>query len=98
MCPCRNLHLDDQATFWTMIRHTRDPEIVPVGECDTAKYNINDFKPNQLTTCWLDSCMFSAAMISKVWLPENTYGTIYVKVNISLLCTNAFTSFRDVEG
>jgi hypothetical protein len=70
----RNLHLDDQATFWTMIRHTQDPEIVPLGECDIAKYNASDFKPNQLSTCFLDSCMFSASMLSKVWLPENTYG------------------------
>jgi hypothetical protein len=60
----RRPQYDDQMLFWILIREIHDPEIVPVGECMSAKYNVADFKENQLPTCFLDSCMFSAGMVS----------------------------------
>jgi hypothetical protein len=73
----RNLHLDDQAIFWTVIRQSIDPEILPLGMCGRDEYDLTVFSINQLTTCYLDTCMFSSGMLSRQYIPEMTYGKFY---------------------
>jgi hypothetical protein len=79
--------LDDQAVFWKVIRESKDPPIVPIGACkdydDTAdtKYNTDPTKGKvPLVTCVLDHCVFSAGMLSRVWVPEYTYEQLLINV------------------
>eukprot|EP01035_Chromulina_nebulosa_P018740 gene18740-24505_t len=65
--------LDDQAIFWNVIRHTIDPIIIPLGKCNKLSSSDHMSYSNKLTTCHLDPCVFSAGMISKVYVPEYTY-------------------------
>eukprot|EP00605_Chrysophyceae_sp_TOSAG23-4_P000317 GSChrysophyteH1.ASY1.ANO1.362.1 assembled CDS len=78
--------LDDQAVFWRVIRESNDPPIVPIGSCahydDAMEKQYDNIPENNmgngvdkipLVTCVLDPCVFSAGMLSRVWVPEFTY-------------------------
>ncbi len=75
----RHPKLDDQAVFWKVIRQSKDPAILPIGRC--RNFNgvndlLHDSKTNKkyLVTCVLDSCVFSSGMLSRLYVPELTYG------------------------
>ncbi len=85
---CRYPKLDDQAIFWKVIRASTDPPVLPLSQCrhfNTAadkqsKLAVVDKKgapqpgSEYLVSCMLDTCVFSSGMISKVYVPELTYG------------------------
>lgn len=52
-----NSGLDDQTVFWTQIRNSSIPTIVPMLTCD--HYNGTE-SGSDLIACPLDGCMFSA--------------------------------------
>lgn len=76
-------HLDDQAVFWNVIRHSSDPSVIPLGHCrhynasTNPKYNASlepsPSKIPEIVTCFLDTCAFSSGMLSRIWVPEYTY-------------------------
>ena len=79
---CRNPGLDDQAVFWKVIRRSSDPPINPIGICkhlesapripDLILGGNHTILP--LSTCYLNLCLFSSGMLSRLYLPEYTYG------------------------
>jgi hypothetical protein len=79
---CRNPGLDDQAVFWKVIRRSSDPPINPMGICkhlesapkipDLILGGNHTILP--LSTCYLNLCLFSSGMLSRLYLPEYTYG------------------------
>lgn len=75
--------LDDQAVFWHVIRRSSDPVIEPIGKCrhhNITSSNINSSSEIDaavpLVTCFLDTCVFSSGMLSKIYIPEYTYGEL----------------------
>jgi hypothetical protein len=71
--------LDDQAIFWRIIRTTSSPHIVPLSTCHdvntTAQGGASGSSSlGDLITCPLDTCEFSSGMLSRLWVPEYTYG------------------------
>jgi len=71
--------LDDQAIFWNVIRKSVDPPILPLGTCKHYN-NPNELIRKELTTCFLDTCVFSSGMLSNKWVPEYTYDTLLQNV------------------
>jgi hypothetical protein len=70
--------LDDQAVFWKVIRKSVDPPILPIQQCrhfrDTTKLIHEKYNKRNLITCMLDTCIFSSGMLSRMYVPELTYG------------------------
>ncbi len=69
--------LDDQAIFWKVIRESVNPTINPLDKCKhmpapTAAAGKGGVPV--LTTCMIDTCVFSSGMLSRVYIPELTYG------------------------
>jgi hypothetical protein len=55
-----------------------DPPILPLGTC--RHYNSNESVRKELTTCFLDTCVFSSGMLSDKWVPEYSYVTLLQNV------------------
>lgn len=70
--------LDDQTIFWNIIRKSVDPPILPLGTCKHYN-NLHGSPRKELTTCFLDSCIFSSGMLSKAD-SGYTYGTLLQNV------------------
>ena len=52
---------------------------MPLGTC--KHYNSpNEVTRKELTTCFLDTCVFSSGMLSNKWVPEYTYDTLLQNV------------------
>ena len=77
--------MDDQSVFWTVIRKSQDPPIYPIGTCrhlespPTVQLKNGSGSVNALSTCFLDSCLFSSGMLSDLYVPEYSYGKFYLK-------------------
>ena len=63
-------------------RHVQDGEklnvpVPPVGKSVTIVPMTGGGDSSPLITCVLDSCVFSSGMISRLYVPEYTYGRRY---------------------
>eukprot|EP00981_Chlorochromonas_danica_P008689 scaffold2270_cov242-Ochromonas_danica.AAC.3 len=72
--------LDDQAIFWKVLRSSQDPPILPLEKCrhfDRVEDQMASYQKTTgrryLTTCYLDTCIFSSGMLSRKYIPELTY-------------------------
>ena len=54
--------LDDQSVFWIHIRATKDPKPLPLPHC--GHFDNSTRTGNELVTCALDGCIFSAGNLS----------------------------------
>jgi hypothetical protein len=110
---CRNPGLDDQAVFWRVIRRSLDPPINPIGRCrhlesapeapDPILGGNHTVLP--LSTCDLDLCLFNSGMLSRLYVPEYTYGAhIALHDFFHLSCSSMTLTFllsnllRDING
>jgi len=66
--------------FWKVIRKSVFPPILPIQQhChhlandDPSLYDPR-YNQRYLVSCMLDSCVFSSGMLSRVYVPELTYG------------------------
>ena len=84
--------MDDQSVFWTVIRKSKDPPIHPIGTCrhleSAPTVQLKNGSVTALSTCYLDSCLFSSGMLSDLYVPEYSYGKFYFKY-----LTNVFILF-----
>ena len=70
--------MDDQSVFWRVIRKSKDPLIHPMGTCRNLEsapiVQVGSNPVETLTTCFLNTCLFSSGMISDLYVPEYSYG------------------------
>lgn len=80
----RSPALDDQAVFWKLIRRSADPAVLPLDKCRhfNSAQDLQDRQTKSggqyLVSCVLDTCSFSSGMLSRVYVPEFTYGRNFV--------------------
>ena len=88
--------MDDQSVFWTVIRKSKDPPIHPIGTCrhleSAPTVQLKNESVNALSTCFLDTCLFSSGMLSDLYVPEYSYGKYYSKFLNNLI--GLFRIFR----
>ena len=91
--------MDDQAIFWKIIRRTQALTVTPLGLCQdvASEARKGAFSAHKgLSTCALDSCLFSSGMLSRAWVPEFTYGAFPRRRGSFTLCCDyqQITLFR----